>query len=941
MEIPTTFFNHDAQAGGFYPKSHVGIEISGFGRHQNTIVEGIRGTGKTHILKMLSRYYLENFTRLRVLPIYISLAQISEHARKEPDEFRLHLYTHIVQRAIETVEANKVYLQSNKDLLERAIDYIRNLFGIKSKKGLDETLILIKQTADLLLFKLQFDLTSNNFRQVESEASSLSSSIESSMKSKGLIGAGVSGKLVGAISQGSEIETTMVYMGRQLLHKNAALFMIEFLKQIQVVMDLDYSLLLLDECSEASFSAQVEIFRLFKTIRGAVPQQSNKNACAFFVGTVYPRGETYYPTRRQDGFEFEPGQDSTMEFLQWDETDLESYISFFEGMTLNRAKEVLNYQGDFKLLCSEIFDKEDAFLLAAVCAHGIARRYWEIIKRAYDQNNKKIMLSRVSIAIQEIVNDQILGHFDAESGDTKFIHAILRSLTSKNINIRVKNAKKKVSIPQNIFFSLDRAFSEKLAQLVMYGAVHDKSRMRTKKKSRRPQPMYALDLAIAYTFRIIPQKTFAQVLLRDLPRCPANDYDQAIQVSSRGIKNIYESSFDTESQGDVEIFENIEESEDSETDVAIGTIRDYDGKKGSLVNEDGTIAIFQVNNIDEPYKKSLKIGETVSFLGKMLPNGEKLALKITKVSVKKQIEGIVKSYETEEFGFIEILDGGPDAFFLPTNLSEDIKKKLKTGDRVKVDVIQTTKGRQGINISIQTLSPKPLVIELNEIANYIINFVRKSANPVPLATIAFQLRNYLGDSVDNTQWFGYGSFKNLLLQLDLENLNILSVGPSYLYDPNKHKSLPAIPMTTGKSIIVHEQDKFKEKYPDLSSLAAIVHQKTGIPYLLPEEYMLLFDAIAECANQKGFHFSSSVKAVKDILTKHNISIAKSSINYVISGMHFSGYRFGQEKESGYYLAKYYYANVIRWCNNANMNLKQGNIKLIELWLTGDYVNLTK
>ena len=87
---------------------------------------------------------------------------------------------------------------------------------------------------------------------------------------------------------------------------------------------------------------------------------------------------------------------------------------------------------------------------------------------------------------------------------------------------------------------------------------------------------------------------------------------------------------------------------------------------------------------------------------------------------------------------------------------------------MKFDVVQMTKGRQRTNISIQTLSPKPTSIELNEIANYSINYVRKSANPVPLASVAFQLRNYLGDSVDNTQWFGYGSFKNLLLQLDLD-----------------------------------------------------------------------------------------------------------------------------------------------------------------------------
>jgi len=72
MELPNTFFNHDAQAGGFYPKSHVGIDVSRFGQHQNTLIEGIRGTGKTHVLKMISRYYLDNFERLKVLPISVN-----------------------------------------------------------------------------------------------------------------------------------------------------------------------------------------------------------------------------------------------------------------------------------------------------------------------------------------------------------------------------------------------------------------------------------------------------------------------------------------------------------------------------------------------------------------------------------------------------------------------------------------------------------------------------------------------------------------------------------------------------------------------------------------------------------------------------------------------------------------------------------------------------
>jgi Cdc6-like AAA superfamily ATPase len=123
MTLPSSFFNHDAQAGGFYPKSHVGIDVSSFTQKQNILIEGIRGTGKTHVLKMIEQHCFNNFDKLRILPIFVSLAQINEHARKDPDEFRLHLYTHIVRRCIHTIEKYKEYLQEDNSLLESRLHY--------------------------------------------------------------------------------------------------------------------------------------------------------------------------------------------------------------------------------------------------------------------------------------------------------------------------------------------------------------------------------------------------------------------------------------------------------------------------------------------------------------------------------------------------------------------------------------------------------------------------------------------------------------------------------------------------------------------------------------------------------------------------------------------------------------------------------------------------
>src|SRR5437879_3697547 len=130
MPLPNSFFNHDAQAGGFNPNSHVGFEIRGFGQSQNMLIEGIRGTGKTHVLKMVERYCLDNFETLRVLPIFFSLASISEHTQKPQAEFRQYLYSNIVQCCIEAVERNRTHLQTDRTMLQKAIQSVYRLFGM-------------------------------------------------------------------------------------------------------------------------------------------------------------------------------------------------------------------------------------------------------------------------------------------------------------------------------------------------------------------------------------------------------------------------------------------------------------------------------------------------------------------------------------------------------------------------------------------------------------------------------------------------------------------------------------------------------------------------------------------------------------------------------------------------------------------------------------------
>lgn len=937
MELPNTFFNHDAQAGGFYPKSHVGIDVSKLGQHQNTLIEGIRGTGKTHVLKMILRYHLDNFEKLRVFPIYISLAQISEHARKEPDEFRLHLYAHIVQKCVETAEIYRSYLQPDKTLLEKALIHVARLFKISSEPDFNELLHQIKQIADLLLFKLQFDLTSKNFKDINSDTETVSGSINASVgiKTPVKLGFGSEVQTNQSITKGAE--ESLTYIGSRLVHRDAAAFLIEFLKQIQIIFGLEYSLILLDECSEASFSSQVEIFRLFKTIRGATAGLPNKNTCAFFVGTVYPKGETYYPTRDQDGFSFEIGQDCTMEFLQWDETDLDSYISFFENMTLNRAKDVLGFQGTFDDFCGEYFEDKNTFLISAYCAHGIPRRYWELIKRAYDHNAGKMLYSRAGIAIQEIASEQILGHSSLNDQDSRFIHALIRSLKSENQKTKIKNQNRKFNTryPQNLYFSVARKFSESLRHLIMQGAIHDKSRMRTLRRAHlRPQPVYALDMAVCYTFQVTRTDDFATAITQDLPLCRENDFKYAVVISAQGIEKIYKSTSST-SEEYIEIVDNaeLETDEGRAGEISTGIIKAYTKSKSGRIKVDdgGMDALFQDNNIE---KGSIKTGDRVQFTNRWTKTGERLAIHVRKLNSPKPVDGIVKSYEVGSYGSIEVLDGGPDAFFTAGTLDSTLVNEIKPGDRIHFTVFETRLGRQAENISLQTstLTNKPSVIP-GELSGYIINYVKSSPAPVSMGKLALQVRTHFGDSVSNTQWFGCGTFKNLLNQLDLEDLDISPLGPSYVFDPTKHSIGSTIETATLE--IKESPDELKSKYPRIATIARKIHQ-LGFPYLTPKQYRLAFEVIASWVNENGFNLSQVSKAIRDKSQEMDNLIPRSNSSWIVKSYITVDYQLGNQEESPDKLAEIYIQAIYRACQNSKLDLSENDKVSINEW-----INVTK
>ena len=721
MTLPISFFNHDAQAGGFFPQAHVGFDIIGIGNRQNTLIEGIRGTGKTHILKMLRRYHLENFAATRVLPIYVSLAQINEYVKKEPDEFRVQLYARIVDACIETLEASKDYLADDQSRVSSAFQKMARVLGIEGLTHaveIDTAIQEIKDLAEELLFQLSYDLTAEQLKSVGNSERTNTSKISGSAKLiAGVANAGIAEENIESQKDGNAFERSVQLMGSRLVHNNAAEFIIRFLQQVQVTLDLNYSLILLDECSEASPEAQVEIFRFFKAIRGSTSVLTDREDCAFFVGTVYPRSQTHYPNRKNDGFSFEPGQDCAMEFVQWDETDLETYLQFFEKMMISRAEVVLDYDRGFERFIQEYFDSETTFRLAVFCANGIPRRFWEITKRAYDAGTKKISWNRLRIAIQEIVGEQILGHTSLSAEDHDTIQYIIKILTQKNEAARVKNKEHNSKLhPQGVYFSILPSNAHKLETLVMQGASHDKSRMKSRRQSLRPHPIFALDIALAFSFRAIPEKGFADVAAADFPRCTANGFASA-------------ASFEPPKGQKLTIGKN-SESKNSPTPEYV-----VPSKTGSGVASSDAI-------------------EATGVVTYFFPNG---------------------------YGFVSVNDGGPDAYVQRREMMRAVEAGVERGTAVRFTLSENERGRLAQDLVVyDNHADKPTDAMKARLSDFIQQQF-DGGDSVDLGNLALVLKNHFGDAVAGTGWLGYGKLSWMLQALDLDNLEIdTSVPPGHL-----------------------------------------------------------------------------------------------------------------------------------------------------------------
>jgi len=124
--------------------------------------------------------------------------------------------------------------------------------------------------------------------------------------------------------------------------------------------------------------------------------------------------------------------------------------------------------------------------------------------------------------------------------------------------------------------------------------------------------------------------------------------------------------------------------------------------------------------------------------------------------------------------------------------------------------------------------------------------------------------------------------------------------------------------------------------PELAAIAYRVHQLTDTPYLTPSEYALLFRLVAEEVSEHGYFLHRTSKAVRDRCIEEGSPIARSSVNFILRGIAFSGHRLGQSpNEDPLAIAERFASNVQVLAESAGLALSPGDRDHLDAWLTGE------
>lgn len=220
----------------------------------------------------------------------------------------------------------------------------------------------------------------------------------------------------------------------------------------------------------------------------------------------------------------------------------------------------------------------------------------------------------------------------------------------------------------------------------------------------------------------------------------------------------------------------------------------------------------------------------------------------------------------------------------------------------------------------------PLIDELKKaILACVQRVVAESPHPLKLVSVAEVVMHEVGQRVIETRWAGAGRFKSLLRELNPAGLQLLTnVDPGYILDPKRHAPPPESP---------------KPPSPQQEAPATFeqrVQKATQTPLLTQQQYAALFKTAAEVLRADSNNLTATSKEIRDRLAASNENISRGSVSFVVKGVLMQSPASDTEPRdtSVLGLAQAFTRNVIRLCQQAQLELTPEDLTRLEDWIAG-------
>jgi hypothetical protein len=248
---------------------------------------------------------------------------------------------------------------------------------------------------------------------------------------------------------------------------------------------------------------------------------------------------------------------------------------------------------------------------------------------------------------------------------------------------------------------------------------------------------------------------------------------------------------------------------------------------------------------------------------------------------------------------------------------------------------------QGVSTAVQSLIDDFQTIGA-EILNLVMEIVRTSDKPVPIAYLADRAQKVLGHAKTvGTNWAGSGQFINFLNNTLAEPMRLTDKPPHFVYDMRRHRldeRFEAAPPpvqhqqhSAPKTAVAQRQpDQNATKYTELQHSITRIYDASKAPPLPPSEYQVLFSMIATEVTENGFNAMKTGQAVIERAQRQGVRLAMKDVAFVLDAIDEMDPWLDRTRSPGA-VARAYRDFVLAKCQAAGLRLSEDELQLIQVW----------